>query len=93
MDEIIKKMLTRHAIRRYQDRQLDEETLEQILQAGLYAPSAGNNQRSRIVVCQDKEINERLGKLSRYVQFKDGDPAEMAQSILLAYGINTPPIL
>ena len=81
MNEIIKKMLTRRAIRRYQDRQLDEETLEQILQAGLYAPSAGNNQRSRIVVCQDKEINERLGKLSRYVQFKDGDPAEIAQSI------------
>jgi len=78
---MIQKMLTRHAIRRYQDRQLDEETLEQILQAGLYAPSAGNNQRSRIVVCQDNEINERLGKLSRYMQYKDGDPTEIAQSI------------
>lgn len=81
MNEIITKMLTRHAIRCYQNKQLEEETLEQILQAGLYAPSAGNNQRSRIVVCQDKEINERLGKLSRYMQYKDGDPAKMAHSI------------
>jgi nitroreductase len=60
MNEIIEKMLTRHVIRRFQDKQLDEETLQQILTAGLYAPSAGNNQRSRIVVCQDREINERL---------------------------------
>ena len=81
MNEIIEKMITRHAIRRYQEKQVDEETLEQILLAGLYAPSAGNNQRSRIVVCQDKEINERLGRLSRYMQFKDEEPANVAQSI------------
>jgi nitroreductase len=48
MNEMIEKMITRHAIRRFQDRQLEEEILEQILLAGLYAPSAGNNQRSRI---------------------------------------------
>ena len=81
MNEMIEKMLTRHAIRRYQEKQLDEETLAQILQAGLYAPSAGNNQRSRIVVCQDKEINEQLGRLSRHMQFKNGDPAQIAQPI------------
>ena len=81
MNEMIEKMIARHAIRRFQDRQLEEDVLEQILEAGLYAPSAGNNQRSRIVVCQDKEINERLGRLSRCVQFKDGDPAQVAQSI------------
>lgn len=48
---MIQKIITRHAIRRFQEKQLDEETLNQILQAGLYAPSAGNNQYSRIVVC------------------------------------------
>lgn len=81
MDEIIEKMITRHAIRRFQDRQIEEEILQQILLAGLYAPSAGNNQRSRIVVCQDKEINEKLGRLSRYMQFKEEDPTQIAQSI------------
>jgi nitroreductase len=81
MNEIIEKMLSRHAIRRYQKRQLDEDTLEQILQAGLYAPSAGNNQRTLIVVCQDEEVNEKLGRLSRDVQFKDDDPKKIAMSI------------
>ena len=81
MNEMIEKMLTRHAIRRYQDRQLEEDVLGQILEAGLYAPSAGNSQRSRIVVCQDKEVNEKLGQLSRYMQFKGGDPAKTAHAI------------
>lgn len=84
MNEMIKKMLTRHVIRRYQDKQVEEKILEQILQTGLYAPSAGNNQYSRIVVCQDKEINEKLGKINRYMQFKDKDPKTVALSLLVA---------
>ncbi|MBD5151519.1 MAG: hypothetical protein HDT16_03260 [Oscillibacter sp.] len=81
MNEMIQKMLTRHAIRRFQDKPVKKELLDQILQAGLYAPSAGNNQYSRIVVCTDKEINEKLGRLSRYMQFKDKDPKTVAHSI------------
>ena len=81
MQEIIEKMISRHAIRRFQERQLEEGVLEQILQAGLYAPSAGNNQRGTIVVCQKKSVNLELGKLSRYMQFKGGDPKKMSHSI------------
>lgn len=71
MNEIIEKMLSRHAIRKFQDKQIEETVLEQILQAGLYAPSAGNNQYSRIVACQDKELNLRLGKLNRAADAKN----------------------
>ena len=81
MNAIIETMLTRHAIRRFQDKQVDEIVLQQVLQAGLYAPSAGNNQRSRIVVCQDREINQKLGELSRYMQFKGADPSKTAHAI------------
>ena len=55
--------------------------LREILTAGLYAPSAGNNQYSRIVVCQDKAVNLKLGQLSRYMQFKGRDPGTVAHSI------------
>ena len=74
MNEYIEKMLTRHAIRRFQDKQLDDEILEQILNAGLYAPSAGNGQSVKIVVCQDKETNLEFGKISRNKQFPNGEP-------------------
>lgn len=81
MNEMIEKMLTRHAIRRFQPKQLPDEVLNEILLAGLYAPSAGNNQYSRIVVCQDPEINDKLGRLSREMQFKGKDPKLVAHSI------------
>ena len=70
MNEMIEKIISRHAIRRFQDRQVEDEVLDQILQAGLYAPSAGNNQRGLIVVCQDKATNLELGKLNCYTMFK-----------------------
>lgn len=81
MQKEIEKMLTRHAIRRFQARQVEETLLEQILQAGLHAPSAGNNQYSRIAVCQDEAVNEALGKISRYMQFKGADPKTAAHAI------------
>lgn len=81
MNEIISKMLTRHAIRRFQEKQIEQDALDQILQAGLYAPSAGNNQYSRIVICQDRELNEKLGRINRYMQFKEKDPQTVAHSI------------
>lgn len=81
MNETLQNICTRRAIRRYQNRQIDDALLEQILDAGLHAPSAGNNQYSRIVVCQNPEINLELGKLSRYMQFKGADPAKVSHAI------------
>ena len=78
---VLNNIRTRHAIRRFQDRQIEEEMLQEILTAGLYAPSAGNRQDSRIVVCQDPEINRRLGELSRWMQFKGADPKAVSHSI------------
>ena len=80
-NEVLNCIRSRHAIRRFQDRQLEEAVLQEILTAGLYAPSAGGNQDSRIVVCQDPEINRRLGELSRWMQFKGADPKAVSHSI------------
>lgn len=44
---------------------MTENELEQILQAGIYAPSAGGRQGVIFAVYQDKEVNEKLGKIKR----------------------------
>lgn len=64
-NEIMQNIISRRAIRRFDPKQLSESDLEQILQAGLYAPSAGGRQGVIFAVCQDKAINERLGKIKR----------------------------
>lgn len=64
-NQILNTILHRRAIRRFETRQLDEAALEQILEAGLYAPSAGGRQGVIFAVCQDREVNKKLGKIKR----------------------------
>ncbi|MDR1868345.1 MAG: nitroreductase family protein [Treponema sp.] len=64
MNEVIKHILERRSIRKYQPDQISDDELTVILEAGLYAPNAGSHQSAVFVVCQDKEINETLGRLN-----------------------------
>lgn len=65
MNQVLETIRHRRAIRRFADRQLEEPVLQQILEAGLYAPSAGGRQGVLFAVCQDPEVNRRLGKIKR----------------------------
>ena len=65
MPDIFDTILHRRSIRRFAPKQMEETALQQIIQAGLYAPSAGRRQSVIFAVCQDKEVNERLGKIKR----------------------------
>lgn len=54
----------RRAIRRYQNRQVDIADVDYVVEAGLYAPSAGGGQRSMICVLRGRELCERVGRLN-----------------------------
>ena len=65
LNETMRTIMERRAIRRFDSRQLEEDDLQQILAAGLYAPSAGGRQGPIFAVCQDAKVNERLGRIKR----------------------------
>jgi nitroreductase len=65
MNEIIKAILERRSIRKYRQEQITDAELDIIIQAGLYAPSAGGRQSSIIIICQNAEINSVLGKINK----------------------------
>lgn len=65
MPDVLETIAHRRSIRRFDTRQIEEETLQKILQAGLSAPSAGGRQGVIFAVCQDRAVNERLGKIKR----------------------------
>ena len=65
MPDIFETIMHRRSIRRFEPKQIEETALQQILQAGLYAPSAGGRQGVIFAVCQDGAVNERLGKIKR----------------------------
>lgn len=65
MPDIFETIMHRRSIRRFEPNQIEEAALQQIIQAGLYAPSAGGRQGVIFAVCQDRVMNECLGKIKR----------------------------
>ena len=55
--EVIKK---RQSVRSYREKEIQEDVLQQVLEAGRLAPSACNNQPWKFIVVKDKNLKEKL---------------------------------
>ena len=62
--ELQELIRARRSIRKYRAEQIPREALEKIVEAGLYAPSAGGRQGTMIVAVRDRALAERLGRLN-----------------------------
>ena len=56
---------TRRSTRKYLDRPVPRELLEQIVEAGRYAPSGGNNQTGHFLVVTDPAVLARLADMAQ----------------------------
>ena len=65
MNKVLETIAERRTIRNYAPRQIEAEELQQIIDAGMYAPTGGGRQSPVMLVCQDPELNEQLGRLNR----------------------------
>lgn len=72
MNEILQNILTRRSIRKFKDQQITDGEIDQILQAGIYAPSGMNLQSWQFTVVQNKDKIEKLAKVVRTALNKDG---------------------
>ena len=86
MNEIIQALCNRRSVRSYEDRQVPDELLEQILQAGLYAPSGMNTQCCIMVAVRDKATIDWLSKLNAAVMGADTDPFYGAPCVVVVLG-------
>ena len=68
----------RRSIRSFLDRNVEEETLGRVLDAGRLAPSARNLQDWKFVVVRDKETRRRLAEAARNQQFIAQAPVVIA---------------
>lgn len=59
-ENIMNEIFSRRSIRRYADREVPSETLQEILEAARWAPSWANTQCWEIVVVRDQQVKERL---------------------------------
>lgn len=66
---------TRRSIRRYQKKAVSQETLRQIVEAGMMAPSAGNEQPWEFVVITDRGLLTRIPEIHPYAAMAAEAPA------------------
>ncbi|MBQ7912385.1 MAG: nitroreductase [Clostridia bacterium] len=62
--DALQAMLTRKSIKKYKPDPLPQELIDQIIQAGLNAPSGLNKQAPIIVAVTNKEVRDQLSKLN-----------------------------
>ena len=63
-NEAIEVLMNRRAIRKFKPEQVSDELLDAVLEAGVYAPSAMNNQKTVLVAVRDKETRDQLSRMN-----------------------------
>jgi len=58
--DVFDAIKARRSVRSYLDRDVEEEKLRQVLEAGRLAPSASNRQEWRFVVVRDAQLRQKL---------------------------------
>ena len=62
--ELLELIKYRRSIRKYEDRQIEKDDLNKIIEAGLFAPNAGGGQRCLMVAVHNKDTVEKIGRLN-----------------------------
>mgnify|MGYP004534512121 FL=1 len=76
-------LLTRRSVRKYSDRPVEEEKLDKVLTAGLYAPTGMNNQAPILVAGRDTATRDKLSRMNAAVMGASGDPFYGAPCVIV----------
>ena len=84
--EAMYNLLNRRSVRKYSERQIPDELLDQVLEAGLYAPTGMNTQNIYMVAVRDKETRDQMMRMNAAVMGRDGDPFYGAPCVIVVLG-------
>ena len=84
MNDVIKNMIERRSVRKFKPDMPARELIDQVIQAGLYAPSGMNVQGSIIIAITNKEQRDKLAALNATIMgAKGADPFYGAPVVLI----------
>ena len=81
--KVIENMVERRSIRRYKSTPVPQNILDEILKAGIYAPTGRNLQAPIIIAVTNKELRDRLSKMNAAVMGAENDPFYGAPAVLV----------
>ena len=83
MAETLTTLKTRRSCRAYQDKLIEEEKLNAILEAGTFAATGMGRQSPIIIAVTDRALRDKLSKMNAAVMGRDGDPFYGAPELLI----------
>lgn len=83
MNETLNTLKQRRSCRKYLPKQVEQEALDLILEAGTYAPTGMNRQAPVIVAVQDKATRDKIAKMNAAVMGVDTDPFYGAPTVVV----------
>ncbi len=89
MNETLNNLKTRRSVRSYLPKQVEKDVLDQVLEAGTYAPTGGGKQTPIIVAVQDSATVKQLSHMNAQVIGNDSDPYDGAPTVLIVFAERT----
>ncbi len=83
MNETVKNLVARRSCRKFKPEHITRQEIEEIVAAGLNAPSGMNKQPARFVVVQDDAMVEQLSKMNAAVAGMPFDPFYGAKDVII----------
>jgi len=83
-NEVLDAILARRSVREYSDREVEEEKLKAVLEAGRWAPSGMNNQPWRFVAVRDRKTLGELAGQTHYSGIIEG--SNLCIAVFLDHG-------
>ena len=80
--EALEALLTRRSVRSYEARMPEQELIDKVMEAGLYAASGKNMQTAIIVEVTNKEVRDRLSVINGEILGVTSDPFYGAPVVL-----------
>lgn len=66
--DLIEGIFTRRSIRKYTDQKISEEHINTLVKAGMYAPSASNQQPWHFIVITERSVLDEIEKVHPYAK-------------------------
>ncbi len=83
MNPAIEVLKTRRSIRAYEERMPEKDLIDQVVEAGTYAPTGMGKQSPIIVAITDKTVRDRISKLNADIAGTESDPFYGAPVVLV----------
>ena len=89
MNEIIKSLTERRSVRGYKKDPVPQDILDEILEAGKFAPSGMGMQGTMMVVSQNPDLVAKLSRMNAEVMGSKADPFYGAPTVIIVFADST----